>query len=175
MEISGENRLQLRRTLKWTLRSEPWRTTESNGVTKSWYEKKLEGMAAYSLAKERMPPRIISIFQLHYNQGLPLNKIALELKLSTRQIIRDLNKGLDLIIDCIPPGIFISLSPGSCQWLLKGCRRCGGDVYWDAEGAHGRDGEYCCMLCGERYTVEEMEKGETTMVQDKNVTLSSLS
>jgi hypothetical protein len=157
-EISYEDRLQLRRTLKWSLRTESWRTTESNGVPKYWYQKKLEGMAAYALVKERMPRRIISILQLHLAQGIPLNKIAFELKLSTRQVIRNLNKGLDLIIDNAPIAILVSLSPGTYRWLLQGCRRCGGDVYWDPEGAHGLDGEYCCMLCSERYTVEEMEE-----------------
>jgi hypothetical protein len=161
MEISPENRQLLRRTLKWSLRAEPWRPTESNGVIKPWYEKKLEGMMAYSLAKGQIPPRISSILKLHYGQGIPLNKIAFELKLSTRQIIRYLNKGLDLIIDSLPPGMVASLSPGSCQWLLKGCRRCGGDIYWDSEGAHGQDGEYCCILCSERYTVRELEEGQT--------------
>jgi hypothetical protein len=30
-------------------------------------------------------------------------------------------------------------------------------MYWDEEGAHNQGGEYCCILCGHRYTPAEVE------------------
>jgi hypothetical protein len=157
-EIVNEERLQIRRTLKWSLRSDPWRLARSHDLKPNGYDKKLDGWLAYGLVKKRLPQRTVRVLRMHFEQGLPLEKIAAELKLSTRQIIRYLNKGLDVIFDNAPAGIKVSLSPGSYTWLLQGCRRCGGDLYWDSEGAHGRDGEYCCLLCGERFTVGEMEQ-----------------
>jgi hypothetical protein len=156
-EISRENRLQIRRAIRWSLRSESWRPNEVNGVSTLRYDNKLEGLMAYGLVRNRMPKQVVRILQLHYGKGVPLEKIAFSLKMSIRQVIRYLNQGLDIIIDNAPTGIIVSLCPNTFNWLLKGCRRCGGDLYWDSEGAHGEDGEYCCILCGERYTVEEME------------------
>ncbi len=155
--IEAEDRLQLRRTLKWSLRSDSWRRTESQGVTKPWYDKKLDGMLAYGLVKEQIPRRTLKIMRLHFDQGLPLDKIAFNLKLSTRQVSRDVNRGLDVIIDNVPRDIIVSLSPDRYTWLLKACPNCGGNMYWDPEGAHGQGGEYCCLLCGCRKTIQEME------------------
>ena len=160
-EISNEDRKRLRRTLKWAFRCDPWRRTESGGVVKDWYNRKLDGLLAFAMAKDKLDKRTRDILRLSFERGLPLDKIAFNLKLSVRQVSRDLNKGLDTIIDNVPQSIIVSLNPAIYQWLLKGCLHCHGDMYWDDEGAHGRGGEYCCILCGHRYTIEEIEDSQT--------------
>ena len=156
-EISNEDRKRLRRTLKWSLRTDSWRRTESGGVARDWYNRKLDGLLAFALAKDKLDKRTRDILRLNFEKGLPLDKIAFNLKLSVRQVSRDLNKGLDTIIDNVPQSIIVSLNPAICQWVLKACLNCGGDMYWDEEGAHNQGGEYCCILCGRRYTIEEIE------------------
>ncbi len=156
-EISKEDRKRLRRTLKWAFRCDPWRRTESGGVVKDWYNRKLDGLLAFVLAKDKLDKRTRDILRMNFEKGLPLDKIAFNLKLSVRQVSRDLNKGLDTIIDNVPASIIVSLNPAICQWVLRACLHCGADCFWDDEGAHGRGGEYCCILCGHRYTIEEIE------------------
>jgi hypothetical protein len=156
-EISSEDRKRLRRTLKWSLRCDPWRRTESGGVVKDWYNRKLDGLLACGLARDKLSKREVKIMRWHFERGLPLDKIAFELKLSIRQVSRDLNRALDTIIDNVPQGIIVSLNPAAYEWILRGCLHCHGDMYWDEEGAHNQGGEYCCILCGHRYTIEEIE------------------
>jgi hypothetical protein len=152
-----KDRQQLRRTLKWALRTDPYRRTESKDGPKRWHDKQTECLLVYGMVKKELPARTLKIIQWHFEKGLPLDKIAFELNLSTRQIIRDINKGLDLIIDSLPEGIAVSLSPQLYTWLLRGCPHCGGDLYWDALGAHDQDGEYCCAQCGHRYSITDIE------------------
>jgi hypothetical protein len=165
-EISNEDRKRLRRTLKWAFRCDPWRRTESGGMVKDWYNRKLDGLLAYGLARDKLSKREVKIMRWHFELGLPLDKIAFNLKLSVRQVSRDLNRALDTIIDNVPQSIIVSLNPAAYEWVLRGCLHCGGDMYWDDEGAHGRGGEYCCILCGHRYTPAEVEDYQMSNVKE---------
>ena len=89
---------------------------DSDGAIKEWYEKKMEGLTAYSLVKDKMPKRTRRILQLHFDQGIPLDKIGFELCLSGSQ---GTEEGIQEAMDC----------QNQCRFARTGS---------DLQPAHGR-------------------------------------
>ncbi len=150
-------RRRLRAALKWALRPQPDRSFEQNGRLKDWAVRKLEGLLAYGLAdKSGLSQRAVESVQMHYVQGVPVENIACHYGVTPRTIARDMVMVLDHVLDQTPNSILASLQPIVFQWKMKGCThlQCGGDLYWDSVGAYGGDGEYCCLMCGRRYTAD---------------------
>ena len=155
--LDDKERNYLRRAIKNALRGESWRVPK-RGVPKAWYDRRLDTLLGYGVSNPVLPARIRQILSMRFEQGIPLDNVARSLRLSKRQIIRDMNDGLDLIIDNLPEGVIRNLSPERYTWLFRACPNCGGDMYWDAEGTKGADGEYCCNLCAHRYTIKQLEQ-----------------
>ena len=99
--------------------------------------------------KGRLSQRALEATRRHYIDGWPVETIASRLFVSEKTIIRDWGIVIDALIDAMTPAMKAHLlkKPDWPRWQLKGCPRCGGDLYLEEE-----DREYICLQCGNRRT-----------------------
>lgn len=59
-------------------------------------------------------------------------------------------------------GTVMTLKNRLRRMVLKGCTRCRGDMSWDE-----MEREYCCVQCGNRLTMKELEKADAERLFDE--------
>ncbi len=157
--FSKEQRKQLKKALRWSLY--PSREVPKGGRIKNWYAKKMEGMVSYGIVnKDRLTKQQVEFVQLHFTMGFTVKQISRQYLVSPRWVQKEINTVLDFILDRVPDELLADLRPQSYKIHEDACKWCGGDLYWDAEGAYyALGGDWCCLQCARRYD-EEMNLRE---------------
>lgn len=152
--FTPEQRKELKRALRWSLY--PSRQVPKGGKLKQWYERKLEGLVAYGIVnKEHLSKQQLNFVQLYFSQGMSTRQIGIRYHVSPRRVQQEINTVLDFILDRAPIEVLADLKPQSFKIHEDGCKWCGGDLYWDGEGAYfALGGDWCCLQCARRYDAD---------------------
>ena len=130
-----------------------------------WLNAKLEAMMAVGLMdKSKLSERTLRMAREHFQNGRSIASVGWIEQIPRNVVKRELEQYLDAIIDSMPGGIRAALDYKRLHsgerfyetWRLNGCPRCGSALYYDPLPAYGREGEWCCLLCGRR----ESDSGE---------------
>ena len=147
---------KLRRVLKTALRPRVQSGLAYDGRWKTWFENKIEALSSFALTdRNQAPPIAWDILNMRYVRGIPLPEVARYHNLSTRQADRYINEALNAVIAAMTPGQKASLIRVNYSWKFDACTHCQGDLFWDAEGAHGTTtGEWVCLQCSRRFEID---------------------
>ncbi len=168
-ELETTHKREIRSALRSALHMSSRNGITSRGTLRHWFIKKLDALLACGLANtSSVTDRACHISSLHFDKGMSVVRLAAVYGLKKRTIYNDINSLLDCVIRTAPQYILRSLIKPDTDWILKGCKRCEGDLCWDAEGAHeDKEGEYCCFQCGQRYRFDET--GQLVSVYEINI------
>lgn len=146
-------RNRLRTELKRSLAPRPWKSTMSQGRVRAWFDRKLDGIMAYTLADKRdWPQQTVDILYDRFTEGRNINWLSVKYRISERQVYKRIRWALDRVIDTAPEAVIRALLAPDSRWIIKGCLHCGGDLIWNSEGAYIElEGDYCCFQCSRRH------------------------